>query len=106
MQCRYGNEGSTLLSADTNYSRGERKKIRLTALADIQNDLNKVGVIVPPEIISAVFLGAEDSDKIAAGYQSELEAANLEAALRVLLRDAQGKAIPGAEVTVKNTDTV
>jgi hypothetical protein len=98
------NEGSTLLSADTNYIEDERKKIRLTALADIKNDLNKVGLIVPPETMRTI-PGAEDSDKIAAEYQLELAVANLEAALRVHVRDAQGRAISGAEVTVQNTDT-
>jgi Carboxypeptidase regulatory-like domain len=96
------NEGSTLLSADTNYIEEERKKIRLTALADIQNDLNKVGVIIPT---LRTIPGAEDADKIAADYQSELAAANLESELRVLLRDAQGRAISGAEVTIQNTYT-
>jgi len=98
-------EGSTLLSADANYIEGERKKIRLTALDEIKKDLKKNGANETAVKQQMSVPGAEDSEKIATAYQSELAEAKLEAELTVHVRDAEGRPISGAEVTVQNTNT-
>ena len=99
-------EGSTLLSADTNYIEEERKKIRLAAFAEIQKDLKKNGA---PEAVLAkqrALAGVPgNAAEIAASYQSEVQQAKLEGGLTIHLRDANGNAIPGAAVTVQDTDT-
>jgi len=98
-------EGSTLLSADANYIEEERKKIRLTELTRIKNDLKKNGASETAVRQQTAVPGGEDSEKIAAAYQSELAEAKLEAELTVHVRDAEGRPISGAEVTVQNTNT-
>jgi len=97
-------EGSTLLAADANYIEAERKSIRAKALNDIQKDLKKNGVsIIETELLNVTPGVPSNFSEAAANYESEIQHANLNGALAVHLRDAQGKGVPDAEVSLQDT---
>ncbi len=99
-------EGCTLLAADTNYIEAERKSIRAKSLSDIQKDLKKNGAsIIETTELQTVAPGVPANfAEVAANYESEIQHAKLEGALAVHLRDAQGKGIAGAEVTLQDAE--
>jgi hypothetical protein len=99
-------EGSTLLSADSNYIETERKSIRLKLLATIQDDLKKNGAAPAEADLSGSVPGIPSNlTEIAKQYDAQVQGANLAGQVTVHVRDKTGKAVAGAQVVLQDAIT-
>jgi hypothetical protein len=99
-------QGSTLLTADSNYVETERKSIRLKALADIQDDLTKNGAASTDANLSTVVPNVPSNlTEVAKQYDTEVKNANLNGSVMVHLHDSKGNAVPHAQLRITNTTT-
>ena len=96
-------EGSTLLSADTNYIEAERKSIRLKALDTIQQDLKKNGA-EPAEADLAKSIPGIPANltEVARNYDAQVQAANLGGQVRIKVVDNAGNPVKGASVVLQD----
>jgi Carboxypeptidase regulatory-like domain len=99
-------EGSTLLAADANYIERERQSIRAKALYDIQEDLKKKGgSLSKMEMQSFAPEIPSNFAELAKSYDSDV-LRTLAAALALHIHNAEGSAMPGASISLRDVRTM
>jgi hypothetical protein len=99
-------EGSTLLSADANYIETERKSIRLKALADVREDLQKNGASASDASLATAAPGVPANlAEVAKDYEAQVQKAKVNGSLATQVLDSTGKPVSNVPVTIQDVNT-